>query len=1248
MNLIDAWFLNSVIQISVVLLVGSVAIYSVRQPARRVRLGELTMVACLLVLMLSPIFASKQIPWSVDFTLFTDETASTTPARVVGAVLQEPATPRPPESVSADGSSFAYTRQLNTADQVVTEGSKVGPTVIQQAHQRSAGYWGIALRTFETCYLATSVAILSWLLVGNMRLVRLTRRARDPDAATQRLWRALTNGRQSGARLLVSERVSRPLSFGLFQPVVLIPKQLLRPDLRKRLEAVLLHELTHVERRDARAVLLCAVAGAFAFYQPLFWIIRRQLLLCQEYIADASAVDGATSAREYARFLLSIADEAQDTTPVAVQAVGVFQRRSELYWRIKMLVQSDFEVVRRTSRSWNTVTSVVVCLFAIAVSGLSFTTVRSEVESRGGDRTSPQDLDERYESSGIWRVLRAPNSMGLFHGLPQRLEQLNSPEDKSRLLAWQGIEGGGTLHVKLDVDLGTSQQAKQEEVVLGLFADPRWWVAPPVQIRKLNGAGTHRITGLPRGKYYLGGMIGSMARPIALGVHREWPEPIDLSDGRAGLAHVLVSSEFDWHDRVTAKRNYLGDWPKMDPSRLVSVRTVDESGKPVPFCLVTFRQGGFSSFGSDHHGLVYRDDLTNPFSLSVRSADFDPNTLAERWQYLSPQETYDPRGHHNIEVTIEPFPVGTGSFAGTVHNQYGEPLTEYHLNVLSQAGGNHSFGMRIPVVSESGAFEVTQLRPGTYTVSASAFDYDTHVYQRGGDRLQVTIPNASETPIAVNIELEARNLWYGQAQFDDGSPVSEGSWSGIHDSRVFSMNINRDGTFRVTATEAEKADLEKHSAGMIEVSTHGDNVTRARIHIDELSKDPQMPTIVTLERPGTRFDAPTAQVPDDPLAVASLEQSGAGVEKAADGTARKVWFMDIQARAEDLAQLKGLPHVEEVSFIRTKVTAAALAHLKSLPRLKSLKLRSVSDEGAVQIGDIQSLKSLDLTYANITDKGLLALCRLKGLRQLNLYGTKVTSAGVQSLTSLHDLRELDLSTSTVDDTAISAVSALTKLETLKLGGAGLTDQATTSLAKLPNLRDLGLARTHLTDASAPNLAKLTKLERLDLQNTRLSDAGVAELTTLGQLRHLELGSTQVGDEGVRNLVRLSKLESLGLGDSRITDAALVDIGRMRNLKQLAVSPNITDAGLVQIGKLTRLETLWLSGCQITDAGLVHLKPLKQLRNLGLTDTPITDAGVVHLSSMSNLYFADFNGTSITEEGKQQLWELPRLQQLFGP
>src|SRR5207245_15033 len=109
-----------------------------------------------------------------------------------------------------------------------------------------------------------------WAL-GHLLLWRLLRTAMVPPSSAARLFTAVPFSGGRRPRLLVSRRLRVPLSCGLLHPTVVIPHELCDPHNAAKLRWVFAHELTHLERRDARSCLLFGLGQAVYFYCPWFW-----------------------------------------------------------------------------------------------------------------------------------------------------------------------------------------------------------------------------------------------------------------------------------------------------------------------------------------------------------------------------------------------------------------------------------------------------------------------------------------------------------------------------------------------------------------------------------------------------------------------------------------------------------------------------------------------------------------------------------------------------------------------------------------------------------------------------------------------------------------------------------------------------------------------------------------------------------------------------------------------------------------
>src|SRR5262249_30573493 len=185
-----------------------------------------------------------------------------------------------------------------------------------------------------TAYLVGMALLLGRWLLGYVALGQLLRDAQPAPAPLARLLAGMAHGHRT-PRLLTCRRLRAPISCGLLRPTVVLPTSLCElPDFQK-LRWVFAHELTHLERRDAWSALLFGLGQAVYFVLPWFWWLRRQVRLCQEFVADAAATAAEAPPADYAAFLLSLTGAPE----VPLTATGVGGNTSDLYRRVTMLLK---------------------------------------------------------------------------------------------------------------------------------------------------------------------------------------------------------------------------------------------------------------------------------------------------------------------------------------------------------------------------------------------------------------------------------------------------------------------------------------------------------------------------------------------------------------------------------------------------------------------------------------------------------------------------------------------------------------------------------------------------------------------------------------------------------------------------------------------------------------------------------------------------------------------------------------------
>lgn len=105
--------------------------------------------------------------------------------------------------------------------------------------------------------------------------------------------------------LMTSDRCSVPFTYGFRRPFIVMPYRM-HTWTKRQLEAVLIHELAHIRRRDCLTQLTARViCGAFWFV-PLIWIAYARLQREQERACDIFVIDAGIKPVEYAGHIVDL------------------------------------------------------------------------------------------------------------------------------------------------------------------------------------------------------------------------------------------------------------------------------------------------------------------------------------------------------------------------------------------------------------------------------------------------------------------------------------------------------------------------------------------------------------------------------------------------------------------------------------------------------------------------------------------------------------------------------------------------------------------------------------------------------------------------------------------------------------------------------------------------------------------------------------------------------------------------------
>ncbi|MEM6325839.1 MAG: M56 family metallopeptidase [Bacteroidota bacterium] len=253
-----------------------------------------------------------------------------------------PAAPAPPPALTLAPPAVPAPPQPPTMPASVP--SPPAPPALAQASPPPSGLLATVSQIRLSQWLLTvwaggvALVLLGWALplLAAMHLVRTAR----PE--TSNTWldalelARLLSAVEGPVRLLRSDRLDVPVAWGWGTPAVVLPADADDWDDDRR-QAVLLHELAHLARQDAKTQALAQIAVALHWFDPLAWWGYRQMLAEREHACDDAVLRGGTRPSAYAGHLVEIARSLR-RRPRALAGFAPMARTSQLEGRVRSIL----------------------------------------------------------------------------------------------------------------------------------------------------------------------------------------------------------------------------------------------------------------------------------------------------------------------------------------------------------------------------------------------------------------------------------------------------------------------------------------------------------------------------------------------------------------------------------------------------------------------------------------------------------------------------------------------------------------------------------------------------------------------------------------------------------------------------------------------------------------------------------------------------------------------------------------------
>jgi beta-lactamase regulating signal transducer with metallopeptidase domain len=761
------WLIRTAVFSSLILIVGFVAMSCVRQPAERLRLMRWVLAACLIIPWLPESSDWRTVCLDLDdWSSSSDETALTQTSSSVAMV---------PTAVSADALNphepltSAVESPRETMDSSSTQRATQSATLtlsasaIESQHRIATSSMGFREMIVLAWLMSMSIMAL-WILAGLWVRFSLQRRAYAASPGLQRIFEDIAGPAGKNLRLIVSEVIDSPVTWGTRRPVIIVPKDFEENATVAEQRWGLAHEWSHVKRRDMASLWLALAVQFVCFYQPLYWVLRRRMILCQDYIADAFAAQHSDSAEDYAAFLIRLSKSRLQRANSL--ALGLGDYKSQLFQRISMLVDSQADIRSECRKRFTVLTACGSLICLLFLTTIQLDAANEPASSNASVSTTPTPREEELsESKTVTGVLidaatgrPVTGAQVLLRG--DRLEKTTSDESGSFRFEQVAARREGYDLLAYRENLVTGKilvlQLPNDDQEIVRFTPLRLEMKPGKQARFI-------VTSSETGK------------PIKdAAVRFGYPDrrsALTNEDGSLTVSGLIpqqydVTIEAQGHARSTPQidLNQADDLPefhvKLVPGGEVQGVVVDEEGRPVSEAEVVYREPGATGY----HGDTYRTNaegkflhrflpLGVPIEVSIDKEDYVHTKLD-----VSMTQTVRTR---EVSITLPRRPL-RGSVAGVVQDQDGKPVA--NVNVANY--GNRDSQKRQTTTDVHGRFILHDLFEG---ISG----YQIQVFAKGYSPQQFPVdPGSADTPTEITVTIESGHTVHGRVVSESGEAVS--------------------------------------------------------------------------------------------------------------------------------------------------------------------------------------------------------------------------------------------------------------------------------------------------------------------------------------------------------------------------------------------------------------------------------------------------------------------------------------------
>ncbi|MEQ8425749.1 MAG: M56 family metallopeptidase, partial [Cyclobacteriaceae bacterium] len=171
-----------------------------------------------------------------------------------------------------------------------------------------------------------------------------------------------------------SVHIDKPIVIGYLKPLILLPVGLLSGLPPQQIEAILLHELTHIKRHDFLVNIIQSVIEVVLFFNPFVWLLSAMIREERECCCDDQVIQYGSDPLTYVNALARMEEVRLNSTPSLALAFN--KNKFHVFNRIKRIMETSVNKQPNKVRPF-----ALFILVAVAMISASWISMDKETKS---------------------------------------------------------------------------------------------------------------------------------------------------------------------------------------------------------------------------------------------------------------------------------------------------------------------------------------------------------------------------------------------------------------------------------------------------------------------------------------------------------------------------------------------------------------------------------------------------------------------------------------------------------------------------------------------------------------------------------------------------------------------------------------------------------------------------------------------------------------------------------------------------